>query len=397
MGVKFVCGVAVGTDITLNDLDNQYNAVFLAIGTWKEAWVYLPGHRVEGRDSGAALPRSRGQGGAGAAGPQGGGDRRRQRGHRFGPHRAAHGRRGHRDLPPRAQGHARHSRRRPTPPKPRARSSSSWPRRTASWATTRATSRPSRWSRPRSASSTPPAAARPCPPTKSAASSATPSSWPWAKPWTWISLRASGLRIKENGTLEVDRYTLETSRSKFYAGGDLITGASNVSNAMGYGKKAARTIDQRLMGAVSLGQDRRRHSRTARRRPTSRAPAARHTLGELPARERVESFREAVVGADRRGSAGRSRRAACAATSRITTIGQSACLKKYPSESTANTFRAHEGQTILEVARASGKYIPTLCWLAGTSQRWAPAACASWRSPAWAACCPPAPPRCRTA
>ena len=62
-------------------------------------------------------------------------------------------------------------------------------------------------------------------------------------------VRASGLRIKENGTLEVDRYTLETSRSKFYAGGDLISGASNVSNAMGYGKKAARNIDQRLMGA----------------------------------------------------------------------------------------------------------------------------------------------------
>ena len=62
-------------------------------------------------------------------------------------------------------------------------------------------------------------------------------------------VRASGLRIKDNGTLEVDRYTLETSRSKFYAGGDVITGASNVSNAMGYGKKAARNIDQRLMGA----------------------------------------------------------------------------------------------------------------------------------------------------
>ena len=48
--------------------------------------------------------------------------------------------------------------------------------------------------------------------------------------------------------LEVDRYSLETSRENFYAGGDLITGASNVSNAMGYGKKAARNIDQRLIG-----------------------------------------------------------------------------------------------------------------------------------------------------
>ena len=32
--------------------------------------------------------------------------------------------------------------------------------------------------------------------------------------------RGSGLSIKEDGTLEVDRYTLETSRNKFYAGGD---------------------------------------------------------------------------------------------------------------------------------------------------------------------------------
>ena len=32
-----------------------------------------------------------------------------------------------------------------------------------------------------------------------------------------------------------------------------------------------------------------------------------------------------------------------------------------------------------------------------TSAPSAPAACASWRSPAWAACCPPAPLRCRTA
>ena len=34
----------------------------------------------------------------------------------------------------------------------------------------------------------------------------------------------------------------------FYAGGDLITGASNVTNAMGYGKEAARNIDRDLTG-----------------------------------------------------------------------------------------------------------------------------------------------------
>ena len=60
--------------------------------------------------------------------------------------------------------------------------------------------------------------------------------------------RASGLELKEQGTIKVDQFTLETSRSSFYAGGDVITGASNVSIAMGGGKQAARRIDERLMG-----------------------------------------------------------------------------------------------------------------------------------------------------
>jgi NADH-quinone oxidoreductase subunit F len=60
--------------------------------------------------------------------------------------------------------------------------------------------------------------------------------------------RASGLTLSESGTIVADRYSMLTSRPKFYAGGDLITGASNVSNAMGYGKKAARKIDEHLMG-----------------------------------------------------------------------------------------------------------------------------------------------------
>jgi NADH-quinone oxidoreductase subunit F len=61
--------------------------------------------------------------------------------------------------------------------------------------------------------------------------------------------RASGLRVKDNGRLDVNRFTLETSRPRFFAGGDFVSGASNVSGAMGYGKSAARSIDQALMEA----------------------------------------------------------------------------------------------------------------------------------------------------
>jgi len=59
----------------------------------------------------------------------------------------------------------------------------------------------------------------------------------------------SGLKLRENGTLDVNRFTLETGRLKFFAGGDLVTGASNVSNAMGYGKLVARNLDRQLMEA----------------------------------------------------------------------------------------------------------------------------------------------------
>ena len=87
---------------------------------------------------------------------------------------------------------------------------------------------------------------------------------------------------------------METSRSKFYAGGDLISGASNVSNAMGYGKKAARKMDQRLMGAyrwdkIDPGFV---YSNAPPGDPSS---SQRHTLEELPARERVESFVESMI------------------------------------------------------------------------------------------------------
>ena len=107
-------------------------------------------------------------------------------------------------------------------------------------------------------------------------------------------VRGSGLKMRENGTIEVDRFTLETSRSKFYAGGDVITGASNVSNAMGCGKKAARTMDLRLMGVA-------RWDRISPHIEYSQAPpepsgSHRHHVTEKPAAERVQDFEEAVVG-----------------------------------------------------------------------------------------------------
>jgi len=109
--------------------------------------------------------------------------------------------------------------------------------------------------------------------------------------------RASGLALNEDGTIIVDRFSLETSRSGFYAGGDIVTGASNVSNAMGGGKQAARVIDRRLMS----------EDRWERLFPTFeyghqplRDPSLspRHEGHTLPAALRVRSQEEVVAGLD---------------------------------------------------------------------------------------------------
>jgi pyruvate/2-oxoglutarate dehydrogenase complex dihydrolipoamide dehydrogenase (E3) component len=79
---------------------------------------------------------------------------------------------------------------------------------------------------------------------------------PWAKLSIRISAAPPALELKEEGMIAVDRFSLETSRPGFYAGGDVITGASNVSNAMSGGKQAARKIDERLMGGNVIGEQR---------------------------------------------------------------------------------------------------------------------------------------------
>jgi NADH-quinone oxidoreductase subunit F len=107
--------------------------------------------------------------------------------------------------------------------------------------------------------------------------------------------RTSGLTLKDGGTIEVNRYTLETSRSKFYAGGDLVTGASNVSGAMGYGKQAARNMDRHLMEAerwASLFPE----FEYQQEPPEETSQSRRHSGQMLSGAVRVRSQDEVVTG-----------------------------------------------------------------------------------------------------
>jgi NADH-quinone oxidoreductase subunit F len=107
--------------------------------------------------------------------------------------------------------------------------------------------------------------------------------------------RASGLELAETGTIVVNRFTLAASRPKFYAGGDVITGASNVSNAMGYGKKAAREIDEALMG-VKRFYDLFQGFEYSMEAPGSPSAHGRHHSAELPPALRVRSDDEVAIG-----------------------------------------------------------------------------------------------------
>jgi NADH-quinone oxidoreductase subunit F len=107
--------------------------------------------------------------------------------------------------------------------------------------------------------------------------------------------RASGLVLKESGTIDVNRFTLETSRPRFYAGGDLVTGASNVSNAMAYGKQAARSSDLQLMEA-DRWQSLTPQFDYEQTPPEEPSPNRRHTGQALAATARVRSQEEVVAG-----------------------------------------------------------------------------------------------------
>ena len=54
------------------------------------------------------------------------------------------------------------------------------------------------------------------------------------------------LKVGSHGTIEADRETGQTSKPRVFAGGDIVTGAATVIEAMGAGKRAARAIHAML-------------------------------------------------------------------------------------------------------------------------------------------------------
>jgi NADH-quinone oxidoreductase subunit F len=292
LGVKFVYNTAIGFDLGLNELDNLYDAVFLAIGTWKEAWVYMPGTELKGVMPALLFLEAVSKNDPVNLGKKvvviGGGNAAIDSARsalRMGAEVTVIYRRERKDMPAIME----------EVEAAEAEGASfvflAAPHRVMG---IHGVAKAIEVVKTKLGEFDASGRRKPVPTEEVQVFKCDTVILAVGEKVDMDFAKASGLTMKESGTVEVDRFTLETSRSKFYAGGDVITGASNVSNAMGYGKKAAREIDERLMGAKRIRLLFREYDyeQTA---PAQPSEEPRQAPAQTPARERVHTFAEVTA------------------------------------------------------------------------------------------------------
>jgi heterodisulfide reductase subunit A len=110
-----------------------------------------------------------------------------------------------------------------------------------------------------------------------------------------------GLKASRKGTIAVDEATLATNIEGIFAGGDVITGAAMVIDAIAAGKKAAQSIDEYLRGEVLTSKQNKRIPQKLSKEEVSalkqRFPCQNRVKAEQLASEtRARSFEEVERG-----------------------------------------------------------------------------------------------------
>ncbi len=98
-------------------------------------------------------------------------------------------------------------------------------------------------------------------------------------------------KLSRWGTLVVDPVTMKTSMERVWAGGDCVTGAATVIQAIGAGQKAAMSIDKAFGGQGRLPTDEGVTNWRSGRQTTGRRPKPR----VLPPQKRRKNFDEIVT------------------------------------------------------------------------------------------------------
>jgi NADH-quinone oxidoreductase subunit F len=294
LGVKFALNTRVGTDVSLNELDERFDAVFLAIGTWKESWVYLPGTELKGVYPALPLlesvaksePVNLGRKVAVIGGGNAAIDSARTA-LRKGAEVVVVYRRERKDMPAieeETEAAEQEGARIVFLSAPHRIIGDSKGNVKALEVVKTKLGEYDKSGR-RKPILTDEIQRIECDSVVLAVGETVDLDF----------CKASGLQIKSSGTIEVDRYRLESSRPRFFAGGDLVTGASNVSNAMAFGKRAARAIDEQLMDAQrweSLFYE----VKYDQSLPKDVSECHRHRSRELSVKERMQSSAEVVAG-----------------------------------------------------------------------------------------------------
>ncbi len=115
-------------------------------------------------------------------------------------------------------------------------------------------------------------------------------------------LEEFGLALSKRGTIEVDPVTGATNIEGVFAGGDVVTGAAYVIDAIAAGKKAARTMNRYLRGEpfFEVKEEGKKPETLSQEEITvlkDRFPLQhRVEIRELPPAERTKDFREVAMG-----------------------------------------------------------------------------------------------------
>ena len=113
-----------------------------------------------------------------------------------------------------------------------------------------------------------------------------------------LSLIPKGIRITEGNTIQVDPITLETSMPGIFAGGDVVSGGVTVVEAVAAGKRATVSIDRYLKGE-DLKTGRYLKPKRVMRPPRERIEEmTRQQMPVLPLSQRAGNFKEVKTGFD---------------------------------------------------------------------------------------------------
>ena len=114
-------------------------------------------------------------------------------------------------------------------------------------------------------------------------------------------LKELAVSLKKSGTVEIDPGTGATNIEGIFAGGDVVTGAAFVIDAIAAGKRAARSIGRYLKGEpIGIPEEEKEPERLTEKEVSTlkqRFPSQKRVeMGEIPVAKRINNFQEVALG-----------------------------------------------------------------------------------------------------